>query len=283
MDPVACARIRRVGHFADSMESTRDVNAVIGFYRHWIIEPFLAKSGNVHAILDVGAGYGWLSIAFALQPTSRVAARIVAMEPNEPRLRAAREIATIAGVADRIEWCTASLGKMPFPNASFDAVFAIEVIEHIYKSKPMMDDLARVSKERLLITTPNRLFPIIQHDTALPFCHWLPPHWRRTYAAAWGKADHDGNLFWSPGELAKALPEFRPVTSFMHFNRWSDYVTANRSLGAEFRDSQVREILYLLASRFGCLMLPTISLQLERYAGFVPRTEPRRGNVLVER
>jgi hypothetical protein len=52
--------------------------------------------------------------------------------------------------------------------------YCIEVIEHIGRSRLAIHDLGRICDEVLVITTSNLLFPIIAHDTRLPFCHWLP-------------------------------------------------------------------------------------------------------------
>ena len=61
---------------------------------------------RLQTVADIGSGYGWLAIAMALD--SEV--RIIAVEPDGTRLTAARHIAQIVGVEERIEWREASIG-----------------------------------------------------------------------------------------------------------------------------------------------------------------------------
>jgi SAM-dependent methyltransferase len=248
--------------------SPLEANELAAFYTHWIVEPFLTRCPAPGSILDVGAGYGWLSIAFALHPALPPSCRIIALEPNYRRLQAARHIAASAGVDHRIEWCSASLGALPFADQSMQAVFAIEVIEHIFHSQQMIRDLGRVCGNHLVITTPNRRFPVIMHDTALPFCHQLPIPLRDLYARLFGRADRqDGNLFWSPGELARGFPQFERVSALMHFSSSREYVAANRCLPAAFRDGWLHESWCRAAGLLGqrsTYLLPTCSMVLRR-------------------
>jgi 2-polyprenyl-3-methyl-5-hydroxy-6-metoxy-1,4-benzoquinol methylase len=49
--------------------------------------------------------------------------------------------------------------KLPFPNASADAVVAAEIIEHLENPRALMRELVRVAKPggMLIVTTPNQL------------------------------------------------------------------------------------------------------------------------------
>jgi ubiquinone/menaquinone biosynthesis C-methylase UbiE len=135
--------ISEIAHFRDSQEASVDANDAIAFYAHWFADPILRDVPK--SVADVGAGYGWASIALALRSPSRIMPRILAVEPNEARLNAAKRIAEIAGVSNRIEWCVASLGSLPFADRSIDTVMCVEVVEHIGKSAAMIADLGRVT------------------------------------------------------------------------------------------------------------------------------------------
>jgi hypothetical protein len=65
---------------------------------------------------------------------------------------------------------------MPFPDASFDLVFASAVLEHVgsyQNQEDFLRECCRVSRHHVFLTTPNRWYPLETH-TALPLLHWLP-------------------------------------------------------------------------------------------------------------
>lgn len=257
--------IRRVDHFARSEYRQLDLNQVLDEYMHDFVEPLLRLAGPPKVLADVGAGYGWLALAFAL----RTEARVVAIEYDGPRLEAARQIAGILGVEHRIEWIEGSIASLPLPERSMDAVYCIEVIEHTGVQEEFVAQLCRISRDVLVITTPNKLFPVINHDTALPFCHWLPLRARDLYATAFGRsARQENNLFWSPGSLLGSVTGFRRVSRFMQFATYADYrelrraggrrlTLARRCLGAYFA-------LAALLGRHSVYVLPNLASTFRR-------------------
>jgi SAM-dependent methyltransferase len=94
---------------------------------------------------------------------------------------------------------------LAFPDATFDVVTAIEVLEHVRDLDRALAEIARVLRPggRFLLTTPNRLFPFETHGVLIgggrrlppprvPFVTWVPPLHRRVADAraftAWGLA-----------------------------------------------------------------------------------------------
>ena len=81
---------------------------------------------------------------------------------------------------------------LPFADRAFDLVHASAVIEHVgsrERQQQFLQELWRVCRGTLFVTTPNRWFPIEVH-TVIPLLHWLPPVvfracLRRTRLAAW--------------------------------------------------------------------------------------------------
>jgi ubiquinone/menaquinone biosynthesis C-methylase UbiE len=212
--------IRRVPHFARSEYARLNLNEVLDGYVCDFVEPLLRLAGPPRKVADIGTGYGWLAFAFALATD----ASVTAIEYDGPRLEAARRIAEILGVADRIEWKQASIASLPLPDCSMDAVYCIEVIEHTGVHAEFVAQLCRISRDVLVITTPNKLFPVINHDTALPFCHWLPLRVRDVYASAFGRSGRqENNLFWSPRTLFRSVGGFRRVSHFMQFASYADF------------------------------------------------------------
>lgn len=103
-------------------------------------------------VADVGAGNGYFSQALGerlrargLDPAAHLAACDVV--PQEFRYAAVR-CAPIG--AD---------GRLPFDDASFDAVVSIEVVEHVENQFAFLRELARIARPgaTLLVTTPNTL------------------------------------------------------------------------------------------------------------------------------
>lgn len=71
--------------------------------------------------------------------------------------------------------------SLPFDDRSFDIVHASAVIEHVGTRDDQarfLAELWRVARVGIVVTTPNRWFPIELH-TSLPVLHWLPPRLHR--------------------------------------------------------------------------------------------------------
>lgn len=215
--------IAQVPHFCNSEYRTLDPRDVLTSYYYLYVEPLMRMGISLRSVADVGAGYGWLAIAFALATPLDV----VAVEYDGNRLKAAQKIAAILGVEERITWIVASVEDLPLEDRSIDAVFCIEVIEHTGVDHKYVKELMRTTNDVLIITTPNLIFPIINHDTALPFCHWLPLWARNLYASAFGRRKRqENNKFWSPFRLFSEVRGFTRVSQFLHF---PDYAAYKRS------------------------------------------------------
>lgn len=216
--------VRQVGHIARGQYDRINVRHALDFFtRRYVTQLWdFARSDEVRTVADVGAGYGWLAMAFVL---SGFAGRVIAVEPEAERLEAGREIAAILGIADRIDWRPGRLGSLPLGDREADVVNCIEVLEHVYRERATVRDLARVCNKYLIVTTPNLWFPVIAHDTRLPFCHWLPLPMRRAYASLCRRTDcENDNLFWSPRTLERELPGFHRVSRFLHYASLDKYL-----------------------------------------------------------
>ncbi len=215
--------IQEVPHFKEGAYRDLKILETLEFYKKRYVDQ-LSKFRPIDAdtvIADIGAGYGWLAMAFAAYSP----ARVIAIEMDAERLAAGRQIAEIMGLADRIGWRTEPLGEIGLADKSVDVAYCIEVLEHVQRGQHMVEDLARLSRDLLIITTPNQWFPMIAHDTRLPFCHWFPLNLRRIYAKAFNRTEAENdNLFWSPVSLERSLRDYRPVSGFLHYAKLDDYV-----------------------------------------------------------
>lgn len=71
--------------------------------------------------------------------------------------------------------------NLPFADNSFDVVHSSAVLEHVGSAanqRRFIEELFRVARRAVFITTPNRWFPVEFH-TVLPLVHWLPKTWFR--------------------------------------------------------------------------------------------------------
>jgi SAM-dependent methyltransferase len=258
--------IAAVDHFRSSEYRSQDLDNLLDSYVQNFVEPLIRLSGSPHSVADIGAGYGWLAIAFAL----RTDAKVFAIEYDSARLAAARKIADILGVAHRMEWLVGSIADIPLPDRSVDAVYCVEVIEHTGVERGFVRELARITRDVLVITTPNKVFPIIAHDTMLPFCHWLPLPVRNVYASVFGRRSlQHNNLFWSPSTLLGAVQGFSRVSRFFQFGSHQEYRLAQRALAP--RTGLARSCLALyfaLVSKLGVcsiFFLPNLASTFRRH------------------
>ncbi len=255
LDPATVEKIRTVPHFSASHYDGRNAAKLLAQYQARYVDmvAWYRPLDSVESVLDVGTGYGWLAIAWAMTTN----AKVIAVDVNAERLVAARQIASVLGVESRIDWRTGALGDLPVADRQADVTFCLEVIEHTGHDCSHLADLSRITRDLLVISTPNRLFPWIKHDTRLPFCHWLPRSARDAYARAFGRLHmQDSNLFWSASEIRRGLAEFRRVSGFMEFPDYQSYReasdVADRDLSWLPRRSRLLlERYYRLASLLG--------------------------------
>ena len=221
--------IREVPHFKDSSEARHDICLHYRSYAAGFADLLQTYevSDQPHVIADVGTGYGWLSIAIA----RRYRCHVIAVDNNESRLQAARRIADILGVERAIDWRVGGLPRLPLMDHEADVTFCVEVIEHVGDAPEVVHDLGRVSKDILIISSPNRNFPVIRHDTGLPFCHWLPPSSRNRYAAFFNRLHlQDSNIFWSPAMVSAALPDFERSSRFLQFLSYRHFLRSEKEI-----------------------------------------------------
>ncbi|MEZ5082509.1 MAG: class I SAM-dependent methyltransferase [Bacteroidales bacterium] len=209
-------KIQGVEIFQTSMYSELVIAETLAFFTKRYVQQLFdfTEVTKDTVIVDAGAGFGWLSMAFAYSTD----AKIIAIDSDENRVVAGREIVKLMGIGEQIEWRAGSLGSLPLEDRVADVVYCIEVLEHVYKDHNAILDLHRTSKDLVIITTPNLWFPVIAHDTQLPFCHWLPVPIRKPYAKLFNRTIfQNDNLFWSPVTLRKHMKGFKPVSKWLHY------------------------------------------------------------------
>jgi SAM-dependent methyltransferase len=258
-------------HFGRSAQRNVDPEALLRYYKRAFVDVIhgFRSDRTIGTIADIGSGYGWLSFAVACATDCR----IIAVDNDQGRQQAAQRIAGILGISQRIEWRLGSLGRLPLGDKEADAVFCIEVIEHAAVDPAIMRDLGRVTSDLLIVTSPNKLFPVINHDTRLPFCHWLNNGARDRYAALFSRSDlQDGNQFWRPGQMISELQDFDRVSRFLHFPSYREYQavrlsSAEASPDVGFPWRQIRDAYFRCAATAGkrsIYLLPNIASTFRR-------------------
>ena len=136
--------------------------------------------------LDLGCGAGAYTVAVADDFQS-----VVAVDVDAESLREFEESLAGSHLASRIRIQRMPAESLSLPSESFDAVLAIEVLEHFEALDEAVAEAHRVLRPGgvLYVSVPNRLFPLETHMVRLgrrevpgrflPFLPYIPPIHRR--------------------------------------------------------------------------------------------------------
>jgi len=127
-----------------------------------VLSRYVFASRSVRGrVLEVGCGFGYGAYLMAAMGPGL---RIFAMDRAPAAIRVARRL---WGADPRIVFQTGDASALPFPDNSFDAVVAFEVIEHLSDPERFIQEVRRVLVDGgvFLGSTPNyRLFPYRVND-----------------------------------------------------------------------------------------------------------------------
>jgi len=164
-------------------------------------------------VLDFGASSG-LSICALIELG---AAKVVGIEPEEPRVERGQAILSNTGSADRARILhVGDTAHLPFADGSFEFVLANAVFEHIPQPRDRyIREVWRVlapGGHFLLNETPNKYLPLDYHTTGLLFVPWLRSGIAHRYAVWRGRFRKEED--WATSgwrglgyyELVRALP-----------------------------------------------------------------------------
>lgn len=142
------------------------------------------------SILDVGCGGGILC-----EPLARLGARVVGVDPGEENVGAARAHAARMGLT--IDYRATTVEALGEGDERFDAVLAMEVVEHVVDPAPFLTAVAALARPGGLVfaSTLNRnlkswAMAIVGAEYLL---RWLP------------RGTHDWGKFLTPEELSAML------------------------------------------------------------------------------
>jgi 2-polyprenyl-6-hydroxyphenyl methylase/3-demethylubiquinone-9 3-methyltransferase len=202
VDPVDLARFTRLGDEwwapEGPMKPLHRMNPPrVGWIRDRLCErrgrdPKALRPLDGLAILDVGCGGGILC-----EPLARLGARVVGVDPGEENIGAARAHAARMGLT--IDYRATTVEALGEEDERFDAVLAMEVVEHVVEPVPFLGAVAALAKPGGLVfaSTLNRnlkswAMAIVGAEYLL---RWLP------------RGTHDWGKFLTPEELSAMLRE----------------------------------------------------------------------------
>jgi ubiquinone/menaquinone biosynthesis C-methylase UbiE len=151
----------------------------------------LFTAANPGSVLDVGCGEGVLTAQWAERLDG---GRVVGLDLEDPKLAAE----WAARPRPNLEFMTVDGRELPFGDAEFDLVAAIEALEHISDPERTVAEMARVARRHLLVSVPHE------------------PLWRMLNLARGAYARDLGNTpghvnHWSRRSFAKLLGRYGEV------------------------------------------------------------------------
>lgn len=165
------------------------------FIRNTLVEHFQRDGTSLTPleglrILDIGCGGGLVA-----EPLTRLGATVTGIDASEEGINAAKLHATAMDLA--ITYRCLSAEQLVEEGATFDAVLALEIVEHVADVPAFLEMCSRLvaPKGVLILSTLNRtcwsyLGAIIGAEYIL---RWVP------------QGTHDWNKFLTPAELSNAL------------------------------------------------------------------------------
>lgn len=172
-------------------------------------------------LVDCGAGFGWLAFGYLLSGGKSA----TLCDIDIPRLQAAEKISEILGIRDKCNFISGPMEKLSFKENEFDIFVSIETLEHVGEKNidACISLISNTAKKMVIITTPNKLFPLVLHDNKVPFSHWVPKKYRELYTGLFGVKNKSLNDFVSPFRLGAIRRKFKPISKTLTFSSYSSW------------------------------------------------------------
>lgn len=134
-----------VGNFEDKYASQNPIaRYLVKGFLDAVTEMYVRASPRGKTVLEVGCGEG--KLATHLIRHAPTPARYLATDVSLHAIRSELD--------PPIETAVASIYELPFADASFDVVVCCEVLEHLEDPRRGLMEVARVARERVLLSTP---------------------------------------------------------------------------------------------------------------------------------
>jgi hypothetical protein len=216
--------LSKINYLNQGLYGDLDVPKTLDYMHRRYIESLAKKFDLSQMVLaDAAAGFGWLSFAYLLAGGKKA----ILVEPDRERLEAAKKLAQALGIESRCEFICAFLQDVPFEENTVDIFASVETLEHVGRNNigTCVKKIVQSARHAVLLTTPNGLFPVVAHDTRLPFAHWLSAGIRKPYAALFKRTqNNDNNDFLIPSDLMPLYEKFKPVTAYATFDSYQSFL-----------------------------------------------------------
>lgn len=136
-------------------------------------------------ILDVGCGEGFLEKALLARRSKGL--KIVAVDKDPQVLKVAKK-----NVRQGVKFSQGDIYQLSFPDASFDLVLALEILEHLGNPGLALQELLRVTESFLILSVPNE--PLFSIASFLSGSYWK----------TWGRHPEHKN-FWNKHQFCQFL------------------------------------------------------------------------------
>lgn len=155
---------------------TLDTNSNLAESRAQTLEGVLRRAGVTtlqgRDVVDLGCGFGALALVFAAR-----GAHVVALDPNEPRLRVGQRVAEAFGI--QIKWLVGSMEEAELGVEQLDVALMNNSLCYLLDMADRQEALARTLRAlrpggMLVVRNPAR-FRLRDQFTGLPLLGTLPP------------------------------------------------------------------------------------------------------------
>lgn len=158
--------------------------------RHFLERLFrylTARGARDLRVLEVGCSFGHITEYLNDQPLVKEIHTFDVDGPFVEITRAKVEELGLGKVRQVLHLTDEQTTRLPFPDAAFDLVLAVGVVEHLpaLDRHRYVDEYYRVlapGGHIAILDTPNRFFPLETHSVGLPGIQWLPPRLAFGYA-----------------------------------------------------------------------------------------------------
>lgn len=121
-------------------------------------------------VLEIACGTGRFTVMLAER-----GANVLGLDISGPMLQQGRSKAQRAGVADTLEFMRGDAARLPFPDNHFDSVIAVRFFHLADTPATFLQEMARVSKDRVFFDTFNG-------SSTRTLYNWLLPMGSRLYS-----------------------------------------------------------------------------------------------------
>ncbi|GAA2354441.1 27-O-demethylrifamycin SV methyltransferase [Saccharopolyspora halophila] len=182
-------------------------------------------------VLDIGCGIG----GPALRAARRTGARVTGITVSEAQAEQATALSESSELGGRLDFRLADALDLPFPDASFDAVFALESMMHMPDRVAVLGEIGRVLRPggRLVLTDFFERAPV--PEVHRPFVDLL----RETSLISTARVKDYPSMLRAAGMLFEEITDISEHTTrrtFIEMSKpWTEWAAANP--GASLEDA----------------------------------------------